>query len=71
MHTQLVMCKHRLGMICAAGADHRAATKLLQLSHDRYQGGGGTGTGLAKEADVGLAFARCAQCVCVCVCTCV
>jgi len=54
----MVMCKHRLGMICAAGADHRAATKLLQISRDKYQGGGGSGAGLAKEADVGLAFAK-------------
>ncbi|KAF5835833.1 hypothetical protein DUNSADRAFT_6822 [Dunaliella salina] len=54
----MVMCKHRLGMICATGADHRAATKLLQISRDKYQGGGGSGAGLAKEADVGLAFAK-------------
>ncbi len=54
----MVMCKHRLGMICAAGADHRAATKLLQISKSKYEGGGGSGAGLAKEADVGLAFAK-------------
>lgn len=54
----MVMCKHRLGMICAAGADARAATKLLQQSRDKYKGMGGSGGGLAKEAEVGLAFAK-------------
>ncbi|KXZ48174.1 hypothetical protein GPECTOR_30g270 [Gonium pectorale] len=56
-HDMLVLCRHRLGMICAAQGDHRAATQLLQGSRKHFSGEGGQGM-LAKEADIGLAMAR-------------
>lgn len=61
------MCLHRLGMICAAGHDPRAAMQLLSASKAHYikqakeQGGVGQVEGdhpLVHEADVGLAMAR-------------
>lgn len=60
------MCLHRLGMICAAGRDARAAQQLLAASKAHYtaqaaeQGGPGQAAGdhpLVHEADVGLAMA--------------
>ena len=32
--SQVVMCLHRMGMICAASGEHRAAVKLLQVRID-------------------------------------
>ena len=54
---QVVMCVHRLGMICAASGDHRSALKLLAVSKERY-GKESTTHALAKEAELGLALAR-------------
>lgn len=57
------MCLHRLGMVCAAGHDPRAALQLLAASKAHYAAqasGGGAGAGdhpLAHEADAGLAMA--------------
>ena len=56
-HTQVVMCLHRMGMICASSGDHRSAVKLLELSKSRYAGESSTHA-LAKEAEVGLAIAK-------------
>ncbi|GBF99814.1 hypothetical protein Rsub_12567 [Raphidocelis subcapitata] len=65
-HDLVQMCMHRLGMICAAGHDPRAAQQLLTASRARYaaaareQGGAGRGEGdhpLAHEAEAGLAMA--------------
>lgn len=65
-HDLVHLCLHRLGMICAAGHDPRAAQQLLTASRAHYaaqaqqQGGAGQGAGdhpLAHEADVGLAMA--------------
>jgi len=53
----VVMCKHRLGMICAAAGDHRSATQLLQLTRDHYLKQASTHA-LAKEAQLGLAMAK-------------
>lgn len=61
---QVVLCKHRLGMVSAAAGDHRAGTQLLSLSKARYEAdaaaaGQGSGqSGLALEADVGLAMCK-------------
>jgi hypothetical protein len=59
--SQIVMCKHRMGMICAAQGDHRSAAQLLGMSKKHF-GAGGEGGGmaamLAKEADVGLSMAK-------------
>lgn len=61
------MFMHRLGMICAAGRDPRAAQQLLPASKAHYaaqaraQGGDARAEGdhpLAHEADVGLAMAE-------------
>ncbi|KAG1667519.1 hypothetical protein FOA52_013709 [Chlamydomonas sp. UWO 241] len=62
-HPLVLMCSHRMGMVCAASGDHRAATKLLSASLKRYQspdqgGAEGTASALAKEAELGLAMAR-------------
>jgi len=64
-HDLMALCKHRLGMICAASGDHRAATSLLTLSRKRYSGStdggvtaGGAVSGLGREAEVGLAMAK-------------
>ncbi len=54
---QVIMCKHRLGMVCAASGDHRAAMQLLGSSREHYLKGDATHA-LAKEADLGLAMAR-------------
>ncbi|MEW5308118.1 MAG: hypothetical protein WDW38_000100 [Sanguina aurantia] len=53
----VVLCKHRLGMICAAVGDHKSALQLLQVSHQHYsnQQAGGM---LAVEAEIGLNLAR-------------
>ncbi|GIL62310.1 hypothetical protein Vafri_16586 [Volvox africanus] len=56
-HDLLVLCKHRLGMICAAQGDHRSASQLLQASRQHFSGEGGQSM-LAKEADIGLAMAK-------------
>jgi hypothetical protein len=54
---QVQLCKHRLGMVCAAGRDYRSATLLLgdTLQHYRQQQ---QGHPLAHEAELGLAMAR-------------
>ncbi|GFR43261.1 hypothetical protein Agub_g4322 [Astrephomene gubernaculifera] len=56
-HDMLVLCKHRLGMICAAQGDHRAAKQLLQASHKHFSNEGSQSM-LAKEAEIGLAMAK-------------
>ncbi|GIL85559.1 hypothetical protein Vretimale_13336 [Volvox reticuliferus] len=56
-HDLMVLCKHRLGMICAAQGDHRSASQLLQASRQHFSGEGGQAM-LAKEADIGLAMAK-------------
>ncbi|KIZ05243.1 hypothetical protein MNEG_2709 [Monoraphidium neglectum] len=65
-HDLVQMFLHRLGMICAAGRDPRAAQQLLSASKAYYasqaqgQGGPGQAEGdhpLAHEADAGLAMA--------------
>lgn len=64
---QVALCRHRMGMICAATGDHRAAAQLLAESAQRYgaasgssSGGaqGGGLSGLAREAAVGQALAK-------------
>ncbi|KAG2502169.1 hypothetical protein HYH03_000656 [Edaphochlamys debaryana] len=68
-HDLLVLCRHRLGMVCAAQGDHRSAKQLLGASRQHFlegagagaEGGGGAAGGqsmLAKEADIGLAMAK-------------
>lgn len=56
-HDLVQLCKHRLGMVCAAGRDYRSATLLLgeTLQHYRQQQ---QGHPLAHEAELGLAMAR-------------
>jgi hypothetical protein len=56
-HTQVVLCKHRLGMVRAAGRDHRAAAQLLSETKQHYQQQQEAHP-LALEADVGLALAK-------------
>ncbi|PNH12999.1 hypothetical protein TSOC_000091, partial [Tetrabaena socialis] len=53
----IVLCKHRLGMICAAQGDHRSALQLLRDSRQHF-GGAAEQAMLAKEADIGLAMAK-------------
>ncbi|GAX75297.1 hypothetical protein CEUSTIGMA_g2742.t1 [Chlamydomonas eustigma] len=63
-HPLVIMCLHRMGMICAASGDHRSAVKLLTKSREKYREGGSLDSeaasthALAKEADFGLALAR-------------
>lgn len=54
---QMVLCKHRMGMICAAGRDHKAATALLNSTKQHYQKQQQDHP-LALEADLGLAMAQ-------------
>jgi hypothetical protein len=54
---QMVLCKHRMGMICAAGRDHKAATALLTSSKEHYQKQQQDHP-LALEADLGLTMAQ-------------
>jgi hypothetical protein len=54
---QMVLCKHRMGMICAAGRDHKAATALLNNTKQHYQKQQQDHP-LALEADLGLAMAQ-------------
>ncbi|KAF6262181.1 hypothetical protein COO60DRAFT_1497721 [Scenedesmus sp. NREL 46B-D3] len=56
-HDLVQLCKHRLGMVCAAGRDYRSATLLLgdTLQHYRQQQ---QEHALAHEAELGLAMAR-------------
>ncbi len=56
-HCCVVMCRHRMGMVCAAGRDHRAATKLLQESRQHYAQQE-EGHPLQHEAEAGLAMAK-------------
>jgi hypothetical protein len=53
----VVLCKHRLGMICAAGRDHRAATSLLTETKQHYAAQQPDHP-LSLEADVGLRLAQ-------------
>lgn len=53
---QVALCKHRLGMVCAAAGDWRSAKKLLEESAARYGGMEAAG-GLTAEARFGLAAA--------------
>lgn len=53
----MVLCKHRMGMLCAAGRDHRAAAALLSSTKEHYQKQQPDHP-LALEADVGLEMAR-------------
>eukprot|EP00879_Flechtneria_rotunda_P017155 GHRR01017967.1.p1 GENE.GHRR01017967.1~~GHRR01017967.1.p1 ORF type:complete len:229 (+),score=78.75 GHRR01017967.1:451-1137(+) len=55
-HDLMWLCKHRLGMICAAGRDHRSAMKLLNDTLQHYQQQQPDHP-LAKEAEMGLAMA--------------
>jgi hypothetical protein len=54
---QMVLCKHRMGMVCAAGRDHRAATALLAATKEHYQKQQQDHP-LALEADLGLTMAQ-------------
>ena len=56
-HDLLLLCKHRLGMICAAGTDRAAGKKLLIESKERYLKQGEEHP-LAAEAEVGLDIIR-------------
>ncbi|GLC43683.1 hypothetical protein PLESTM_001504200 [Pleodorina starrii] len=56
-HDLVVLCKHRMGMICAAQGDHRSAVQLLQASRNHFSEEGSQSM-LAKEADIGLAMAK-------------
>ncbi|KAF8071356.1 hypothetical protein HT031_001440 [Scenedesmus sp. PABB004] len=56
-HDLVILCKHRLGMIAAAGRDHRAATQLLGETRAHYAAQQ-PGHPLAHEAELGLAMAR-------------
>ncbi len=49
------MCKHRMGMICAALRDSGAAAKLLEESRAYYEKVT-PGHDLAREAQLGLAL---------------
>lgn len=53
----MVLCKHRMGMVCAAGRDHRAATALLTSTKEHYQKQQQDHP-LALEADLGLTMAK-------------
>jgi hypothetical protein len=54
---QMVLCKHRMGMVCAAGRDHRAATALLTATKEHYQKQQQDHP-LALEAALGLTMAQ-------------
>lgn len=54
---QVVLCKHRLGMICAAGRDHRSAQQLLGETAAHYHAMQAQHP-LALEAELGLAMAE-------------
>jgi hypothetical protein len=54
---QVLLCKHRLGMIAAAAGDHRAAGQLLKATAEHYRSQDADHA-LAAEADFGLAAAR-------------
>jgi hypothetical protein len=54
---QVILCKHRLGLICAAGRDTRAATALLQETKQHYEFIQPQHP-LAAEADFGLEMAK-------------
>eukprot|EP00878_Enallax_costatus_P026487 GHUV01028426.1.p1 GENE.GHUV01028426.1~~GHUV01028426.1.p1 ORF type:complete len:169 (+),score=24.47 GHUV01028426.1:423-929(+) len=56
-HDLVTLCKHRLGMICAAGRDYRSATMLLGDTWQHYSKQQ-EGHPLAHEANFGLAMAR-------------
>ncbi len=57
MSVQVVMCRHRMGMVCAASGDHRSAMQLLSATRAHYQKQDNT-TALAKEAELGLAMSK-------------
>ncbi|KAG2438610.1 hypothetical protein HXX76_005159 [Chlamydomonas incerta] len=46
-HDMLVLCRHRLGMICAAQGDHRSATQLLTASRQHFLEAQGAAAGAA------------------------
>jgi hypothetical protein len=52
---QVVMCKHRMGMICAAMRDSGTASKLLEETKAHYEAVA-PGHDLAREAALGLAL---------------
>eukprot|EP00198_Chlamydomonas_reinhardtii_P006919 XP_001696255.1 predicted protein [Chlamydomonas reinhardtii] len=52
-HDMLVLCRHRLGMICAAQGDHRSATQLLTASRQHFLEGAQQGPAGAAEAAAG------------------
>ncbi len=52
---QVMLCKHRMGMICAAMRDSGAAAKLLEETRAHYEGQQ-AGHDLAREAQLGLAL---------------
>jgi hypothetical protein len=54
---QMVLCKHRMGMVCAAGRDQRAATALLTNTKEHYQKQQQDHP-LALEAETGLTMAK-------------
>eukprot|EP00775_Hariotina_reticulata_P004688 gene4688-4940_t len=56
-HDLIILCKHRLGMICAAGRDTRAATSLLQETKQHYESIQPQHP-LAAEADLGLQLTK-------------
>jgi hypothetical protein len=53
----MVLCQHRMGMVCAAGRDHRAATALLTNTKEHYQKQQHDHP-LALEAETGLTMAK-------------
>ena len=56
-HDLLLLCKHRMGMLAAAGRDARAATTLLGETRTAYAAQKPDHP-LAAEAELGLALAR-------------
>eukprot|EP00877_Chromochloris_zofingiensis_P000651 jgi/Chrzof1/10587/Cz05g04140.t1 len=56
-HDLIILCKHRLGMICAAGRDTRAGLVLLSDTNDHYKQQD-DGHPLRHEAELGLAMVR-------------
>lgn len=56
-HDLLLLCKHRLGMVCAASRDAESARKLLTNTRERYRQQD-EAHALAHEAAFGLGLAR-------------
>jgi hypothetical protein len=54
---QVVLCKHRMGMICAASGDHRAATQLLAQSFSHYGGAVAQAGGPGSEGSEQVGYA--------------